>query len=599
MLEPVLILTLTLPTQIQFIDATTAAGLDGISATRVALVDLDGDTRPDAVIDRTRVFLNRPNDDGDGVRFVEVDRPNLPPVHAGDCLVFADLDNDGRCDAIVARNVTDKVDPVLPTAWCPGLGDGTFAAAIAIPAALPKTTACIAVGDINLDGLPDLYLGNWYTRYGESLEAYTNDLLIQQRGDDGSVRFERQPLPEDRFTFDEQRDGAGRPTYGALIARLGTADGVPEGGPSILELNYGRRANRLWTLSGSGKSSPIWIDAAPAWHIDGDDIRHGRYPEWLKERARTDPRFDRADEKPFRAHGNTFDACVGDFNRDGRFDLLITEITHAWAGDSSDRTRILLQEPADPTECSSLSDRYATEADQPPFGRRFVSDPGCSLDRIPDDASVHNWNQGDLFGQFADFDLDGRLDVLISSGDYPDNQRLRVWHQLEDGRLVDVTSWAGLNNDGSQQISLGDIDLDGDVDILVGQSFFRYGAADKAGRTPSLKVYLNQAIERGRHRSLTLLFTGDPQRGVHRDALGAIARVEADLDGDGPGAVITQIGQLVGIGGHAGKQMAFELCFGLGLADHAERVTIWWPGQSEPSVLEHVAPGRHVVQVGR
>ncbi|KAA0214678.1 MAG: CRTAC1 family protein [Leptolyngbya sp. PLA3] len=571
-----LYLLAALPAQIQFVDATEPLGLGGLSAARVVLVDLNGDARPDAVVDRARVFLNQPGEGGQAVRFIEVESPNLPAVNDGDCIVLADLDNDGKRDAIVTRNVTDKTDPVLPTAWCPGNGDGTFGEAMAIPAAAAKTTACVAVGDVNNDGLLDLYLGNWYTKYGESVEAFTNDLLIQRRGEGGAVEFVREALPEDEFAFDEAMDAGGRPTYGAMILRLDAVQTQPVHTASILELSYGRRWNRLWQVRGSNLDGPMWGDMAPELHIDSDEIRHGRHPEWLKERAKTDPRFDRSDEKPFRANGNTFDASIGDINNDGKFDLLITEITHAWAGESSDRTRVL-----------TLSDDGT-----------FVRDDRYNLDRVPADPGVHNWNQGDLFGQFADFDLDGRLDVLISSGDYPDDQRLRVWRQLEDGTLSDVTAWANLDNDGSAQISLADIDLDGDVDVLVGQTFFRYSQAEKAGRTPTLKVYLNQAIERHVGNSLVLLLEGDPARGVSRDALGAVVQVEVDGDGEGPGQSIVQMHQLIGIGGHAGKQMGFEVIAGLGAAAQAKHVLIWWPGLSEPTVLENLPAGRLVVRPG-
>lgn len=566
-------LLVVVPAQIQFVDATESVGLAGLAATRVVLVDLNGDTRPDAVVDRAQVFLNQVGPDGRGARFVAVDAPNLPPMHDGDCLVFADIDNDGRRDAIVTRNVTDQTDPVRPTAWCRGNGDGTFGEPMAIAAAAPKTTAAIAVGDVNNDGLLDLYLGNWYTKYGQSVEAFTNDLLIQRPDADGTVQFVREALPEDEFAFDEEQDAGGRPTYGAMFVRLDAAATRAGHAASILELNYGRRWNRLWVHEAPGAHGQAWADRAPQRGIDGDEIRHGRHPAWLKERARTDPRFDREDERPFRANGNTFDASVGDIDNDGAFDLLITEITHAWAGESSDRTRVLT----------------------PGRDGKFVREARCNLDRVPTDPSVRNWNQGDLFGQLADFDLDGRLDVLISSGDYPDDQRLRVWRQLDDGSLADVTAWANLDNDGSAQIALADIDLDGDVDILAGQAFFRYSQAEKAGRTPTLKVYLNQAIEQGTGHSLVLILEGDPQRGVARDALGAIVQVEAAPEGDGPGRQVTQVHQLVGIGGHAGKQMGFEIIAGLGAATRAQRVTVWWPGRSEEMVLENLPAGRHVI----
>lgn len=605
-----------------FTDATDAAGLGGISAARVCLADLNADGRPDAVIrqriagepDRYRVFLNQPADGAPGFRFVEVESPTgLPVPRDGDVLVFADIDGDGFADAVFARYLdvnnekfTEPESEPKRTAWLKGRGDGTFGPPSIIEAATPATTSAVAVGDIDRDGLLDLYLGNWYTRYGQSYEAFKNDLLAQRRAE-GGVAFTRIRIAGEGLVFDESSDRAGRPTYGAMILSLWPDPSASR--PALLDLNYGRRANRLWLHSAEevawvGNPTPEqrreaidanWQDGAVTAGLDGDHVRHGVYPTWLKELAKEDPRFARQDEKRYRSHGNTFDAAVGDIDNDGDFDLFFAEITHAWAGESSDRSRFLVSELAQ-------TDKL-----------RFSSPPRLSVDRIPPVPPMKDWpegwrprwNQGDLFCELADLDHDGRLDLILSSGDYPDeppyDQRLRIFHQQEDGTFKDVTSASGIDHVGSQQISLGDVDGDGDLDILVGQSFTRFTKEMIDARTPPgpvVRVFLNQAAERRAAAglpadSITLKLVGDESMGINRDALGAIVEMVTEVDG----REVRQLRQLIGVGGHAGKQHEFLVHFGLGGAAEAKRIEVRWPAaRPVTTVLEGVPAGRHTVR---
>jgi len=325
---------------------------------------------------------------------------------------------------------------------------------------------------------------------------------------------------------------------------------------------------------GSGRSANDgqWQDVAQRMKLDGDAIRHGRHPQWLKERAKTDPRFDRDDEPPFRANGNTFDAAVGDFDADGQLDVLLTEITHGWAGESSDPSRVLIRE-----------DGFA--------GPLFVARDELSLDRSPIDPTVRSWNQGDIYGAMADLDLDGRLDVLVCSSDYPDNQRLRIWRQQADGSLVDVTSWSGIDHIGAGQPALLDFDLDGDLDVAVGQSFTRLNNAQRAGRAPRIRLFENRSADRDDRASIVLRLQGDPSLGINRDAVGTSVRTITALDG----AQITRVAHVVGPGGHQGKQGTLALVFAVG-PEGAASVEVTWPDRDgTTTLLRDLKPGVHDV----
>lgn len=642
-LPGLLALTLTLSAE-PWTDVSDRVGLGDIRAAQLKFHDLNGDTYPDVVIIPTsssqtlpRVFLH-PGPDGSALPFFnEVENHGLPPMTTADILVFSDLDNDGNADAILGRYLDIYNDEYQfpesgPTrnAWIRGMGDGTFGETHVFKTATLGTTRSAALGDVNLDGLTDVFFGNFYERYGMGYEGFPNDLLLQYPTPEGNPAFVRWPLPFESLPTDYTTDLGGRSTYGVLIPKLDS------GLPYLLEMNYGRRWNRLYQL----QSRPLfreltWGEETPpppglpadsdAWPqhkvhqlkgrniaeeagVDGDAIRHGRHPRWPLALADARPRSKRPDEPPFRANGNTFDAAVGDIDNDGDFDLVLTTIIHAWAGESSDRSRILVNQLHETGEL------------------KFLSFERLSIDRIPELpeagtplTELHTrYNQGDIYAEFADLNHDGRLDLILCSSDYPDppphDERLRIYFQQADGRFLDVTATLGIDHVGAGQPSLADIDRDGDLDIIVGQSFNRLRKDQReeaAGKTgawnknspedikpePRMRVFQNNSAPP--NKSIVLILEGSQDAGVAADALGAVVSMSADLDQDPETPEITQLRQLIGPGGHAGKQSAFLIHFGLGEASQAQTLKLTWPNTQRDGVaFQNVKPGYYRLRAG-
>jgi hypothetical protein len=628
-----------------WVDATIPAGVEGQAVSLVKFVDLDNDRRPDAVfLPKSRpgivprVYLNKPisAEEGVGFQFQIASATGLPAVRTADTLVFADLNNDGIKDAILSRYNDIYQDDYTPpasdpkrSAWMPGNGDGSFGEARIFEDAPLSTTRAIAIGDVNQDGLPDCLFGNWYQRYFTGYEAFSNDLLIQYPTTDGNPGFARWPFPLETSPTDFHTDLGGRPTYGVALPRLDS------GLPMMLELNYGRRWNRLyrmalrgpikeiqWTENKPGPLAPRDPDAirdhlvrqlvgeniASATKVDGDAIRHGRHPKWNRDQANVHPRSQRPDEAPFRSNGNTFDSAIGDIDNDGDFDLFVSTIIHAWAGESSDRSRFLVNQLSETGELS------------------FATLEHLSVDRIPDlpDPGVPiteehtSYNQGDIYAELADLNHDGRLDLVLCSSDYPDppphDERLRIYFQQADGRFLDVTSDLGLDHVGAGMPSLADVDLDGDLDLLVGQSFNRLPksqriqaaiesealSADSIDTKPPeirARLYLNESSN-GR-ASIILHLQGDPQQGVSSEAFGAIVRVTADTDGNPGTPEVVQSRQLLGPGGHSGKQNEAIIHVGLGAATRASKIVIAWQSHPEThTIIEGLNAGRYAISQG-
>ena len=571
-----------------FTNVSKSVGLEGVQGKDGLFTDLDGDGWFDLVLDRKRLFRN---DSGKaftaiidhGVPFPEIkyvpvgkdgtadmakakDRPYVPHY-----LYFADVDNDGDQDALWGMkphwerfdgrswNSIEGSDHGLRSQVLLNDGKGKFTAAkpseYSSDAAVGPAMA-LTIVDTDLDGVLDLFEGRDYRQYGV-LYGCGVDLLWKG---DGVGGFTDVTKASGLLTVPEPAgDRSSRPSYGVTHADINN-----DGRPDLLQMAYGRQWNYLWLNRADRKFTEFGMESGFA----GDDITHGKYPDWLKRQSP-----GRRDEQPFRSNGNTFDCAVADYDNDGDLDLFLGEITHFWAGASSDLPALLINQGED--------GKYH-------FVRKTV------VELLPKrEFRGGAWNYGDMHVGWIDYDNDMLQDLLIASGDYPDGQFLRLYRQKADHSFEEVTKLAGFNWEGCGGLSLADFDRDGDVDILIGRSFARLNQKHRDTHLGGISVneiglFRNEVGQRNHWINVRL--EGKGQGHANRSGLGA--RIEVVSGG------VTQIRELRGGSGLANHQDAPEAAFGLAKNTSIDVLRVRWPdAKNSVQEFKDVMPDQFVTIV--
>ena len=550
------------PATPRFRDATADVGLANVSTYRVVLYDVDRDGRPDAVLqDRDghpedvalEKDAKRPVNPGGrarllrnvrtkaGLRFEE-QKSALDGLTTGERAggarntavfsLFGDVNGDGRTDVFRACYQEQALHAEWPdTGERSAIALGSDKGFRVVPDSNvgtdgPVTTCGAAFLDYDRDGHLDLFVGNWYRRFGQDKLSHVSRLW---RGD-GTGRFSDVTEAAGLLTT----PGLATPTSCRPVYGVSHTDLDGDGWQDLILASYGREWNRLWRNRGDG----TFVDVAPDIGFDGDEDRSGVYPEWIH----TSPQLKgRKDEAPFRSNGNSFSAVAADFDDDGDMDLFCTEITHAWAGPSSDLTALLVNEGPGRTF------RRVWKPFKRPETRQW-------------------WNQGDYLAAWADLDLDGRQDVIVASGSYPDPQRVWIWRNAGkvddagDPVFEEVSKAWGLDYRDPWHIGVADVDGDGSLDVVAS------GQPNEWNKRPrcETRLWLNR-VDPGR---TWIAFTLEGNVGTNRDAIGARVRVTA--------AGVTRTREVLSSLGHFGSLPPREVHFGLGGADVVD-VEVTWP----------------------
>ena len=191
--------------------------------------------------------------------------------------------------------------------------------------------------------------------------------------------------------------------------------------------------------------------------------------------------------------------------------------------------------------------------------------------------------------EFLDYDNDGWLDILAANGHvYPQvdthsrftsyKQRTLLFRNLHNGKFVDVTGSLGpdiVKPRSSRGAVVGDLFNDGDLDIVMinvdgPPILLRNQGGNRAGHWVSLKLI------------------GDPAKNTPRDAIGTVVFCHA--------GGFRQRGE-VASGRSYVSQSDLRIHFGLGDADHIEKIEILWPnGTTETVALPAVDRFYTIVQ---
>ena len=362
-----------------FEDVTAWLGPDSlVTGSRVSWCDYDRDGWPDLL---AGCDLYR-NDCGCGFTLV------TDQVFADECRgsggIWGDIDRDGCPDLVTSGN---PVQIFLQRAG--RLEDSTESLGVGSTGALVEG---VGLADWNADGWLDIYLASYESGLGEG-----TDDSFYLGGPDG---------------LKECRDSLGMvPFLGEPLCGRGVSpcDFDRDGDVDLFISNYRLQENFLWENTPSGA-----VNSAPALRVAG----HEKEGWW----------------------GHTIGSVWGDADGDGDWDLFSANLAHPRYIGISDRSELLLQEDGafrDAREASGII--YEETHSNPVWGdfdndglldlyitsiyedrRSFLYHCVTASPRYGETAFLSGSRVFNGWGAAsADFDLDGRLDLVVGSGEGP------------------------------------------------------------------------------------------------------------------------------------------------------------------------------------
>lgn len=346
--------------------------------------------------------------------------------------------------------------------------------------------AVVASADLDGDGLPDVFTGGW------------QDTLRFSRGDGSfvAVPLVSQPPPGAVTTVALLPDVDGDGDADLIVFRVLHGTVVPQA--EVLRNDGGRS---FGVLAGAMPPLSVFPNRVASGDIDGDgdvDLVLGSNSSSTRVLV-NDGRGHFSDETSLRLSASMISEAValGDLDGDFDLDLLHPSATVSKVSLNDGRGFFTLAQPVGLPATGWVTD--AAIADLDGDGRQdivevhYAGQPG-SVVAINRGGLTFQSNplQPTLGGRGAvtvgDIDHDGLPD-LVFAFDVP--MTLRITHNAGRGQFVDVTQQWMLRPAPCGQVSLVDLDVDGDLDIVAG------GIVDRVYRNHLLQVAAPFPFDRG------------------------------------------------------------------------------------------------------